>query len=128
MSLMELSDKACPFKTGVAMAPVASWLFYDGIYTERFMQTPQTNAIGYRDSSPINRIADMNAKLLIMTGTDDDNVHMYNTLKYTSKLSAEGKVCDMMVYAGFEHSLRMCDARVQLFRKIADFLENNLKK
>ena len=110
------------------MAPVADWRFYDGIYTERFMKTPQANPIGYKSSSALNRAGDLKGRLLIISGSNDDNVHMYNTLKFSSKLSYEGKICDMMIYAGFEHSLRMCDARVQLFRKIGDFLENNLKK
>ena len=127
MTLMELGNRKSPLKAGVAMAAVTDWRFYDGIYTERFMRTPVTNADGYLHSSPLNNTSDMNSKLLMISGTDDDNVHMYNTLKYTSKLSSEGKICDMMIYAGFEHSLRMCDARVQLFRKILNFLDSNLK-
>lgn len=127
MTLMEVGAKNSPLKAGVAMAPVSDWRFYDGIYTERFMRTPQTNVSGYASSSALNTTENMNSNLLVVTGSNDDNVHMYNTLKYTSKLSSEGKVCDMMVYAGFEHSLRMCDARVQLFRKINDFLDKNLK-
>ena len=63
-----------------------------------------------------------------MSGTSDDNVHFYNTLKYTSKLNYEGKLFDMMAYTGFEHSLRMCNARVQLFRKVAKFLKSNLEE
>ena len=126
MTLMEAGAKNSPIKAGVAMAPVSDWRFYDGVYTERFMRTPDTNAKGYTNSSALNHISDMNSALLVISGSDDDNVHMYNSLKYTSKLSAEGKVCDMMIYAGFEHSLRMCDARVQLFRKIEDFLSKNL--
>lgn len=127
MTLMEVGAKNSPLKAGVAMAPVSDWRFYDGIYTERFMQTPQTNAAGYAKSSALNTTQNMNSNLLVISGTDDDNVHMYNTLKYTSKLSSEGKICDMMIYAGYEHSLGMCDARVQLFRKINDFLGKNLK-
>lgn len=127
MTLMEVGAKDSPLKAGVAMAPVTDWRFYDGIYTERFMRTPVTNHDGYKNSSALNRTQDTKARVLLISGTDDDNVHIYNTLKYASKLSSEGKVCDMMVYAGFEHSLRMCDARVQLFRKIADFLDQNLK-
>lgn len=127
MTLMEVGAKNSPLKAGVAMAPVSDWRFYDGIYTERFMRTPVTNAQGYASSSALNTTGNMNSRLLVISGSDDDNVHMYNTLKYTSKLSSEGKICDMMIYAGFEHSLRMCDARVQLFRKINDFLESNLK-
>ena len=126
MTLMELGVKNSPLKAGVAMAPVSDWRFYDGTYTERFMKTPVTNVQGYFNSSALNHTKEMNSKLLLISGSDDDNVHMYNTLKYSSKLSYEGKVCDMMIYAGFEHSLKMCDARVQLFRKITDFLNNNL--
>lgn len=128
MTLMETGAKNSPLKAGVAMAPVTDWRFYDGIYTERFMRTPVTNVTGYETSSALNTTQNMNSKLLVISGSDDDNVHMYNTLKYTSKLSSEGKLFDMMIYAGFEHSLRMCDARVQLFRKITNFLDNNLKE
>ncbi|MDE6028512.1 MAG: S9 family peptidase, partial [Muribaculaceae bacterium] len=127
MTLMELSDSSCPFKAGVSMAPVTDWRFYDSIYTERYMTTPQQNESGYAVASALNRSANMNARLLIMSGTSDDNVHYYNTLKYASKLNFEGKVFDMMSFTGFEHSLPKCNARVQLFKKVKDFLDTNLK-
>ena len=127
MTLMELGAKECKFKAGVAMAPVTDWRFYDSIYTERFMTTPQQNEGGYNRSSALNRTKDVKARLLIMSGTSDDNVHFYNTLKYTSKMNFEGKIFDMMAYTGFEHSLRMCNARTQLYRKLVDFLDTQLK-
>ncbi len=127
MTLMELSDPACRFKCGVAMAPVTDWRFYDSIYTERFMLTPQQNKEGYDKSSALLRTENMNLPLLIMSGTSDDNVHIYNTLKYTSKLNYEGKVFDMMALAGFEHSLRMCNARARLYTKILTYLDSHLK-
>ncbi|MDE5878357.1 MAG: S9 family peptidase [Muribaculaceae bacterium] len=126
MTLMELSDPSNPFKAGVAMAPVTDWRYYDSIYTERYMQTPQQNEAGYTQGSALNRTRDMQRKLLIMSGTSDDNVHFYNTLKYTSKLNSEGTLFDMMAYTGFEHSLRMCNARTMLFRKVLQFLNTNL--
>lgn len=126
MTLMELGDKNCPFKAGVAMAPVTDWRFYDSIYTERYMSTPGQNPEGYETSSALNRTGDLKARLLIMSGTSDDNVHFYNTLKYTSKLNSEGQLFDMMALTGFEHSLPMCNARTMLFRKIADFLKVRL--
>ena len=126
MTLMELSAADTPFKAGVSMAPVTDWRWYDSIYTERYMLTPQQNAAGYDKASAMNCTDGMQAKLLIMSGTSDDNVHFYNTLKYTSKLNYEGRLFDMMAYTGFEHSLRMCNARVQLFRKVADFLSRTL--
>ena len=128
MTLMELSSPDCKFNCGVAMAPVTDWRFYDSIYTERYMQTPQQNPTGYEQASALARTPQMNKKLLIMSGTSDDNVHYYNTLKYTSKLNYEGKLFDMMSYAGFEHSLRMCNARTRLFDKIGAFLDANIDK
>lgn len=126
MTLMELSAENCPFKAGVSMAPVTDWRFYDSIYTERYMRTPGANEDGYAEASALRRSENMNARLLIMSGTADDNVHFYNTLKYTSKLTSEGKLYEMMAYTGFEHSLRMCNARTMLYRKIKDFLDTRL--
>ena len=126
MTLMELQRAGNPFKCGIAMAPVTDWRYYDSIYTERYMLTPGQNERGYESSSALNGTQELNVPLLIMSGTSDDNVHFYNTLKYTSKLTYEGKLFEMMAYTGFEHSLRMCNARVQLYRKVAQFLKWNL--
>ncbi len=126
MTLRELTDRNSPFKAGVAMAAVTDWRFYDSIYTERYMLTPQQNSTGYDAASVLPRTRDLKGRLLIMSGTSDDNVHFYNTLKFASKANYEGKVFDMMALAGFEHSLRMCNAREMLFGKILDFLNHNL--
>lgn len=127
MTLMELASADCRFKAGVAMAPVTDWRFYDSIYTERYMNTPQQNEKGYDIASALNKSQNVKSRLLIMSGTSDDNVHFYNTLKYTSKMNSEGKIFDMMALAGFEHSLRMGNARTQLYRKIVDFLDTHVK-
>ena len=126
MTLMELQREGNPFRCGVSMAPVVDWRFYDSIYTERFMLTPQQNEKGYASSSALEGTGALKAPLLIMSGTSDDNVHFYNTLKYTSKLTSEGRLFDMVAWTGFDHSLRMCNARVQLYRKVASFLKQNL--
>lgn len=126
MTLMELGSKDSPFKVGVAMASVTDWRFYDAIYTERYMLTPQQNARGYEAASALNRTQNVKAELLIMSGTSDDNVHFYNTLKYASKLSNEGRVFDMMAFAEFEHSFRKCTGKEQVYRKINNFLGKNL--
>lgn len=127
MTLMELTAKGTPFKAGISMAPVTDWRFYDSIYTERYMLTPQQNEAGYNSASALERTGNLDSKLLIMSGTSDDNVHFYNTLKYTAKLTSEGKLFDMVAWTNFEHSLRMCNARVQLYRKVLDFLDTRLK-
>lgn len=127
MTLRELTQAGTPFKAGVAMAAVTDWRFYDSIYTERYMLTPQQNQAGYTAASVLPRTTELSGRLLIMSGTSDDNVHFYNTLKFASKANYEGKVFEMMALAGFEHSLRMCNAREMLYGKILDFLNNNLK-
>lgn len=128
MSLLELSADNSPFSCGVAMAPVTDWRFYDSIYTERYMLTPQQNSEGYETASTLSKTGGLNARLLIMSGTSDDNVHFFNTLKYTSKLTSEGKIFDMMAWTGFDHSLRMCNARTQLYRKVLDFFNTNMQR
>ena len=127
MTLMEMTDRSSPFKCGVAMAAVTDWKWYDSIYTERFMRTPGQNETGYAEASALGRTQNLKGKLLIMSGTNDDNVHFYNTLMYTSKLTYEGKLFDMMVFTGQEHSLRRGNLRVQLYSKVLDFLDTNLK-
>lgn len=126
MTLMELSESGNPFKAGISMAPVTDWRFYDSIYTERYMLTPQQNEEGYRRASALERTGHMDRSLLIMSGTSDDNVHFYNTLKYTSKLNSEGTLFEMMAFTSFEHSLRMCNAREMLYRRVKKFLDTNL--
>ena len=126
MTLRELGEPSCQFKAGISMAPVTDWRFYDAIYTERYMLTPGQNMSGYNASSALRLTPNVKARLLIMSGTSDDNVHFYNTLKYTSKMNFEGKMFDMMAYTGFDHSLRRCNAREQLYKKIVDFLNINL--
>lgn len=128
MSLLELSAPSTPFTCGVAMAPVTDWRFYDSIYTERYMLTPQQNSEGYEIASTLSKTGGLNARLLIMSGTSDDNVHFFNTLKYTSKLTSEGKIFDMIAWTGFDHSLRMCNARTQLYRKVLDFFNTNMQR
>lgn len=127
MTLMEMSAENSPFKCGVAMAAVTDWRWYDSIYTERFMRTPGQNEDGYAASSAIGRSQRLKGRLLIMSGSSDDNVHFYNTLKYTSKINFEGKIFDMMVFTGMDHSLRIGNARTQLYRRVVDFLDTNLK-
>lgn len=127
MTLMELGAEHSPFKAGVSMAPVTDWHWYDAIYTERYMLTPGQNKEGYHISSAMRLTPKVKANLLLMSGTSDDNVHFYNTLKYSSKMNFEGKFIDMMVYTGFDHSLRKCNAKVQLFRKVVDYLNTKLK-
>lgn len=128
MTLMEAAAENCPFKAGAAMASVTDWRLYDAPYTERYMLTPQQNETGYNASSALLKSENVKIPLLIMSGSSDDNVHYYNTLKYTSKLNQENKSFDMMIFTGMEHSLRTGNARNRLYSKLLDFLDTNLNK
>ncbi len=126
-TLMAMSRPDSRYAAGVAVAPVTDWRYYDAIYTERFMRTPKENEAGYDAASPINAIDMLKGRLLIMSGTADDNVHMQNTLQYTAGLTAANKICDMMLYTNMNHSINACEVRYPLFMKIMDFFDQHLK-
>ena len=126
-TLMAMSQPKSKYAAGVAIAPVTDWRFYDTIYAERYMRTPQENAEGYKKSAPLNKIADQKGELLIMYGTADDNVHPANSLEYVARLTSRNKLCDMMVYTNMNHSINGCDVRLPLYKKVLKFFDNNLK-
>lgn len=125
-TIMSMSRGNGTFKAGVAIAPVTDWRFYDSVYTERFMRTPQENEQGYNSSSAINLAKNLQGKLLLVHGTEDDNVHYQNTLYYTKALIEAGKQFDMQIYPNKEHSILGSKTRIHLYSKILDFLQKNL--
>ena len=114
------------FKVGIAVAPVTDWRYYDNIYTERFMRTPQENEKGYNESSPINYVDKLKGKLLIIHGTADDNVHLQNTLEFSEALVQADKQFDMFIYTNRNHSISGGNTRYHLFTKMLKFIEENL--
>lgn len=126
-TLMAMSQPQSKYAAGVAIAPVTDWRFYDTIYAERYMRTPQENAEGYKNSAPINKVANQKGELLIMYGTADDNVHPANSLEYVAELTSRNKLCDMMVYTNMNHSINGCNVRLPLYRKVLKFFDSHLK-
>jgi dipeptidyl-peptidase-4 len=114
------------FKACVAIAPVTDWRFYDSVYTERFMRTPQQNENGYKLSSAMNLAADLQGRLLLVHGTSDDNVHFQNTMYYVQALEKAGKMFDTQIYPDKNHSILGFEARMHLYSRIIDFLNRNL--
>jgi len=114
------------FKTGLAVAPVIDWRYYDNIYTERFMRTPEENPGGYYDNSPLNFTDKMKGNLLIVHGSDDDNVHPQNTFEFAEKLVEVNKQFDMHLYTNKNHNISGGNTRYHLFTKLSDFLFKNL--
>ena len=125
--LMAMSQLDSPYAAGVAIAPVTDWRFYDTIYAERFMRTPNENESGYDEGSPLKRVRQQKGNLLIMAGTADDNVHITNTYQYAAEMTQQGKLLDMMVYLNMNHSINGCETRLPLYNKVLDFFNKNLK-
>lgn len=126
-ALMCASADGAPYAAAVAVAPVTDWRYYDTVYAERYMLTPQQNADGYRSSSPLARASRLSCPLLIMSGTADDNVHMSNTMQYVSALQCEGILCDMFIFPNMNHSINGCNARAVVYAKMLDYLNRILK-
>lgn len=127
-ALMAMSTPGSNYRCGVAIAPVTSWKFYDTIYAERFMRTPQLNPEGYTSSAPLEVPERLKGKVLIMFGSADDNVHIVNSMQYIAKLQGLHTDFDMMVWTNMNHSINGCDVRLPLYRKVLDFFNLNLKK
>jgi len=115
------------FSTAIAVAPVTSWRFYDSVYTERYMQTPQENASGYDDNSPINYADKLEGNYLLVHGTGDDNVHVQNSYRMINALIEANKQFDMFIVPDRTHSIsKGKNMRLNLYTKMTNFLEENL--
>ena len=125
-TLMGVTSTDSPWKAAVAIAPVTSWRYYDTVYSERFMLTPQENSSGYDEGAPMNRAARLACRLLIMHGTADDNVHLSNTMEFVSALQAADRYCDMFLFPAMNHSINGCDARSLVYGRMIDYFRQNL--
>lgn len=114
------------FKMAIAVAPVTNWRFYDSIYTERYMQTPQENASGYDDNSPINHVSKLKGKFLLIHGTADDNVHVQNSMQMIEALVQANKQFDWAIYPDKNHGIYGGKTRIQLYNKMTTFIKENL--
>ena len=115
------------FKMAIAVAPVTSWRFYDSIYTERYMQTPQENASGYDENSPLNFADFLKGNFLLVHGSGDDNVHVQNSMRLTNALIEANKPFDMAIYPDRNHGIYSGkNTRLHLYEKMTRFIEENL--
>jgi len=114
------------FEVAIAVAPVTSWRFYDTIYTERYMRTPQENPDGYDANAPLNYAALLKGKLLLLHGSGDDNVHVQNTMRFAEVLIQANKQFDWGIYPDKNHGIYGGNTRVHLFNKMTRFLESKL--
>ena len=114
------------FKTAIAVAPVTSWRYYDSVYTERYMQTPQENASGYDNNSPITHVNKLKGNFLLIHGTADDNVHVQNTMKMVEALVQANKQFDWAIYPDKNHGIYGGKTRLQLYTKMTNFILEKL--
>lgn len=125
-TLMAMSVGNGTFKAGIAVAPPTDWKYYDTVYTERYMRTPQENFAGYAATSPIKLAKDLQGKLLLVHGTADDNVHFQQTMDYAEALVQAGKQFDMQIYKDRNHSIYGGNTRYHLYTRMSNFLFDNL--
>lgn len=125
-TLMGVTATDSPWKAAVAIAPVTSWRYYDTIYAERYMLTPQENADGYDESAPTARAGRLQCRLLIMHGTADDNVHLSNTIEFVGALQGADRYCDMFLFPAMNHSINGCDARAIVYGRMIQYFRDNL--
>ncbi|WP_242202244.1 S9 family peptidase [Aestuariivivens insulae] len=114
------------FKMAIAVAPVTSWRFYDTIYTERYMTTPQENPSGYDDNSPLSHIDKLKGDFLLVHGSADDNVHLQNTMRLAEALIQADKPFDWAVYPDDNHGIYGGNTRLHLYKKMTRFIHETL--
>jgi dipeptidyl-peptidase-4 len=126
-TLMSMSEGRPVFRAGVAIAPPTNWRFYDTVYTERYMRTPQENQQGYDDVNPIARASQLHGALLICHGLADDNVHYQNSAEYVEALVQADKDFRQLVYTNRNHSIFGGNTRNHLFRQTINHFNMMLK-
>ncbi|WP_027450493.1 S9 family peptidase [Xylanibacter brevis] len=126
-TLMSMSEGRPVFACGIAIAPPTCWRYYDTVYTERFMRTPNENASGYDEVNPIARASKLHGALLLVHGLADDNVHYQNTAEYVEALVQADKDFRQLVYTNRNHSIFGGNTRNHLFRQCMNFFNENLK-
>jgi dipeptidyl-peptidase-4 len=126
MSTLCITKGADYFKTAIAVAPVTTWRYYDNVYTERFMRTPQENPKGYDENSPINHVDKLKGNYLLIHGTADDNVHVQNAVDLTTALIKANKQFEQFFYPNKNHSIYGGNTRYHLYTLMTDFIFRKL--
>lgn len=127
MSAMCLAKGGEVFKAGISVAPVTNNRYYDSVYSERYMGLPGQNPEGYDENSPITLVKGIKAKLLLVHGTADDNVHYQNSLEFAEAMVQAGVQFQMMSYVNRNHGIRGGNTTMHLYTMFDNFLKDNLK-
>src|SRR5690554_3183367 len=114
------------FKAAIAVAPVTTWRYYDTIYTERYLQTPQLNAAGYDNNSPITHVNKLKGNFLLIHGTGDDNVHYQNAVDLVDALISADKQFETFYYPNRNHGIYGGNTTWHLYNMMTDFIKRKL--
>lgn len=126
MTLLGLTKGQGVFRAGIAVAPVTNWRFYDTVYTERYLKTPQDNAAGYDQNSPLTFARQLRGQLLLIHGTGDDNVHFQNAVAMQDALISANKQFESFYYPNRTHGVSGGNTLLHRFTLMTEFLERNL--
>jgi dipeptidyl-peptidase-4 len=126
MSSLALARGNDLFDLAIAVAPVTSWRYYDTIYTERYMQTPQLNPEGYNEGAPLNHAEKIKGDYLLVHGTADDNVHFQNAVEMAAALQNNGIAFESMYYPDKAHGIGGGATRKHLYEMLSSFIFENL--
>jgi len=127
LTLYAMTHAPDVWRCGIAGAPVTDWALYDSIYTERYMGTPEQNPEGYRASSPVNAVEHLAAPLLLVHGTDDDNVHLQHTVQLVEALSRHRKPYELLLQPKQTHGFKGQDTEIYLHQRILEFFLRRLR-
>ncbi|GGG37068.1 peptidase S9 [Dokdonia pacifica] len=121
-----LFQGADTFKMAIAVAPVTSWRFYDTIYTERYMLTPQVNPGGYDRNSPLSHVEKLKGDLLLVHGSADDNVHVQNSTRLVEALVQANKQFTYFNYPDKNHGIYGGNTRYHLYTMMTNYIKEKL--
>jgi len=126
MTLLALCKAPDVFRVGVSVAPVTHWKYYDAIYTERYLGLPKDRQQDYFESAPLNFVTNLKARLLLVHGSADDNVHFQQSINFVEELIRNNKRFELLIYPNRKHGIRDAEGRLHLYETISDFLNRSL--
>ena len=126
MTALAMTKNPDLFKMGISVAPVTNWRYYDTVYTERYLRTPQENPGGYDDNSPVQFAQNLKGKFLLVHGTGDDNVHFQNSIAFVDALVKADKDFQTLYYPNRNHGIRGGNTTLHLYRQMTNFITGDL--
>jgi dipeptidyl-peptidase-4 len=126
MTALAMTKNADLFKMGISVAPVTNWRYYDSIYTERYLKTPQQNPGGYDDNSPVQFAQNLKGRYLLVHGTGDDNVHFQNSVAWVDAMVKANKDYQTLYYPNRNHGISGGNTTLHLYRQMTNFVLANL--